>query len=144
MSKQQNNKLIVSLDKARAVKYCSSLCVLSGLYAIYSGNSELAKVPFSVFVTSILYWSNPIYGWRRNLDIITTQICLWWQIYKAAYAEYGMYYYSTTSIAIMMFGLGWIAHIQNPYSWTGTYCQIGVHVFANIANIILYSGKIND
>ncbi len=139
---EPQERLIVSLTEAKAIKYCSSLSLLTGLYAIYRGNPELAKVPFSVFCTSVLYWHWPTYGWRRNLDIINTQICLWWQLYRATNSEYRVYYYSTKSIAILLFGLGWVAAWNNR-SWTGTMCHIGVHVVGNIANIILYSGKLD-
>jgi hypothetical protein len=133
---------IVSLEEAKVIQYAATSSLISAMYAIYTGNTDLAAVPFSVFCTSIVYWHWPTYGWRRNIDIINTQICLWWQLYKAANAEYRVYYYSTKSIAILLFGLSWVAHLNNK-SWAGTICHTGVHLVANLANIILYSGRID-
>jgi hypothetical protein len=119
----------------------SFLSLGSSIYAIYNGYYYMSIYPGGVFLTSINYWRNPDYSWRRYLDICYVKYALICQLYKAYRAQYGREYYTVTFLAICFYILGFYYHKKNLY-WHSTYSHCMLHIIANIANVILYSGQI--
>ena len=122
--------------------YWASYCSLgSSLYAIYRSHYHLCIVPASVFLSSIHYWKKPDYSYRRYLDMAVVQTALAYQVWNVWEAENFLWYMMMTSI-----GSGWFLYGVYNYSigntWRSTYAHILLHIFANIGNIILYSGRV--
>ena len=133
--------LIVPREQARFLFRMAYVSFLSSLYAIYRGHYDLSMVPFSVGCSTMLYWSEPRYGWRRNVDMCTVFLALCYQLYRASAAEMAMTYYPMTILAILCYPAGIYQH-QKGNTWSGVYIHSGIHWVANIANIVLYSGAI--
>ena len=112
----------------------------SASFAIYRGYYDLALVPLGVWLTSINYWRYPDYSWRRYLDIGYVHCSLIYQLTRAYNAEYWIPYFIILSIGIICFPISIYFHKKN--SWLSTILHGMVHIFGNISNIILYSGKI--
>lgn len=120
----------------------SWLSLLSSIYAILNGHYDMAVVPGGVFITSINYWRDPVYSsWRRKVDINYIAVALTYQSIRAYTAEYAQIYYLTMIFAITFYPISYHYYYRQLY-WKSTYCHSMVHVIANIANIILYSGFI--
>lgn len=111
----------------------------SSLYAVYNGCYQLSVCPLGVFLTSINYWRKPDYSWRRYLDIGVVKCALLTQMYKAYGTRYMYHYYGLTAVAIGFYQLGVHYYKQQKY-WESTYAHCALHIFANIANLFLYSG----
>ena len=48
----------------------TSWCFLvATLYGAYKGHYAMLFAPGGVFITSILFWRKPTYGWLRDLDM---------------------------------------------------------------------------
>ena len=92
-------------------------------------------------MTSINYWSYPDYSWRRYLDMTYVRLALIYQLYRAYQYQYMEYYYSLTFIAANMYPLG-IYYYKKKLLWHSTYAHCLLNIIANIANIVLYSGRI--
>lgn len=133
--------LLCPMEQAHFIKRISSLSLLSGAFGLYRGYTDLGTAVSGVWLTSILFWSNPQYGWRRNLDMTYVLITLLYQCWKATQSEYGSLYYILTASAITCFPIGHYYHRQNR-TWVGCYWHSGIHIIANIANVILYYGDI--
>jgi hypothetical protein len=120
----------------------SFLSLGSCMYAIYNGYYCLSICPGGVFLTSINYWRHPDYSWRRYLDMTYVKLSFIYQVYKAYRSQYMVYYYLLMFIAISMYPLG-IYYYKKKMYWNSTYVHCLLHIIANIANIVLYSGLIS-
>ena len=126
---------------ARMLYVTSYSNIPSVAYAIYRGYYGMACVPFMVFLSSVLYWYKPEYSWRRTLDITVVQVALVINLIIAAYAENGITYYITTLVAVLFYEAGKMVYIRGMLLQSTT-AHVCLHIIANIANVILYSGRI--
>jgi hypothetical protein len=128
-------------EQYKIIYNISFLSIGSSLYAVYNGYYGLAICPGGVFLTSINYWIYPDYSWRRYIDIAYVILALSYQTYRAYGSQYMMQYYTLMFLAISFFQLG-IYYYKKNMLWHSTYAHCGLHIFSNIANIVLYSGRI--
>ena len=120
----------------------SFLSLGSSIYAVYNGYYCLSIVPGGVFLTSINYWIYPEYcSWQRQLDMTYVILAGTYQLYKAYNSQYMMQYYTLMAVAISMYPLG-VYYYNRKLFWHSTYAHCALHIISNIANIVLYSGRI--
>jgi len=117
----------------------SFLSLFMSMYAAYRGHYDLAFVPGGVFITSINYWRKPDYSWRRDLDMI--KLALAYQLARAYNAENATLYYVVIFSSMCFYPLGIYYYNRDQY-WHSVYAHSMLHVGANVANLILYSGVI--
>lgn len=145
-------------EQCQFIFFISFFCLISFFYAIYRKYYHLAPVSGSVFLTSLNYWKNPRYdSWERYLDISVVGIALIYQSYFALKSNMRLYYFFTIFLAGSCYLISktyvyisdrYLTNIndsiykKNKLNWIAMYYHAGLHVLANIANIILYSGKI--
>jgi len=113
--------------------------LIAALFAMLLGQYEFAIAPGGVFLTSILYWCEPDYSWRRYLDIGVVVTMFVYQAILAWGTANATIYYILSVIAVLCFPLAVVFHQQNM-PWPSTVAHAGIHVFGNMANIILYTG----
>ena len=117
----------------------SFVSAFSSAYAVYRGHCNLAIVPGSVLLTSLNYWRQPTYGWRRNLDIA----CVWTALIYQSVCAYRMStavpYYRVMGIASLLYPTSIYLYKKKCY-WGSTYAHSMLHIIANIGNVVLYSG----
>jgi hypothetical protein len=135
---------ILTKQQANLLWSTSWFCFVSSLYAFSQSHYGLAVLPGGCFITSINYWRSPDYSWRRYVDIVVVNYSI---VYQTYYAYYHKAENFQTSFLFMQTGafcflLGVYFYEKKQY-WLSTYCHALLHFFANIANIILYSGKIS-
>lgn len=78
---------IVPKDCANFIYNLAPLSFISSAIAFYRGHYDLFIVPLSVGCTTLLFWKEPTYGWRRNTDIIVSSCGLLYQIYRVYLME---------------------------------------------------------
>jgi hypothetical protein len=117
----------------RTVLYRSShIALISFVYALIRSQYILAMVPAAVFATSV----RPDSWWT----IVVVKCALLAQSWVAQDAQYGAAFYGLTN-------MGFACYLASLYyygrdNWRSTYAHVGLHVFANLANIALYSGRV--
>ena len=123
----------------------SFLSFLSSIYAIYCECYDLAPVPGGVFLTSVNYWRRPTYGWRRNLDMGYVTCAVIYQNYRAYYmtSEIVWWYYFFMFLGVICYPVSVYLYKKKDL-WGSTYVHCLLHVVANIANVLLYSGGCNS
>ena len=122
--------------------HMSWLAFYSGLYSVYRAQPWYIVVcPFGVWLTSINYWRKPDYSWRRYLDIVYVHCAVFNHICYAYYSQYKYQYYFLLSIGIMYYHLGCYYYSKNNYELS-TICHGRLHIYANLANMVLYCGYI--
>ena len=130
--------LIVPYDCAELIYNLAPLSFISSIVALCNGHTDIWIVPFSVGCTTLLYWAQPTFGWRRNLDIATSSTGLLYQLYKIHMNDYHLRsYYMCKALAVLSYFAGHYYFARNRL-WLSMYCHAGIHIFGNIGNILLY------
>jgi hypothetical protein len=128
-------------EYAHMILQVAPLSFTSGMYALYVGHPiDIAVVPLAVGCTTILYWYHPTYSWRRTLDMAVVSSTCAYQSYRAFYAEYASAYFPVMSLAILSYLVG--LHYDKKDKYAAMCFHAGVHIFANIALLVVYSGNI--
>jgi hypothetical protein len=124
------------------VLYKSSYTILISIaYALYRKHYVLIIVPSMVFLTSINYWRKPDYSWRRYFDMITVKCMMVYQIYVAYNAQF-------INHCLVLWVIGTFAYYfatvkyWNGDRWSSVYLHMLCHIFSNLGNLVLYSGRI--
>ena len=130
---------VVPKSEAKFSLSTSLLTVTSCLASARLGLFDCLATSGSILFFSINYWRRPVYGWRRNLDIINTVTCLIYQlsICHVVEAQVLSAYLFFTALGLGSFVVG-----RSLPGMRGTVAHSGVHVFGNIANMILYPGLV--
>jgi len=116
--------------------------LVTGFYAMSTPNWCFSFVPFSVFITSLLHWHNPIKDSRRQkFDILVVKSTVIYQMFRAYGAANMWSYYFSCSLGLLSYYQGVVYYNQDSLDISCNY-HMCVHVFALCSNIILYSGKI--
>ena len=132
------SKYIVPKDCANFIYNLAPLSFISSIIALYRGHYNLFIVPLSVGCTTLLFWKEPTYGWRRNTDIIITSCGLLYQIYRVYLMKSpNILYYFIKFLAVLSYVIGHY-HYSKGRIWLSTYCHSGIHIFGNLGNIVLY------
>jgi len=132
---------IVPKSHSRYMCVMSFCSAISGSYAIQQRLIHLSIGPFTIFLTSINYWRKPVYGFRRNFDMVCCFIALSYHILCCIKMQSAFMYCSITTIASICWPLSWYMYNKKHF-WTSTIIHSLIHVIANIANIALIYGPI--
>ena len=130
--------LVLSYEYSIYIWYVSWLSLLSSGFGYYKQvPCSLYIIPFSVFVTSILYWHKPDYSWRRYLDIGVVISGLLYKLYYAFSTTIYAEYYAIMVLAISCYGIS--TYCANKHAGLSTFWHCMLHIIANVGNIVLYS-----
>tara|TARA_Y100000741_G_scaffold330650_1_gene285387 strand:+ start:1024 stop:1434 length:411 start_codon:yes stop_codon:yes gene_type:complete len=133
---------VYSKYNSNKIWYGAWINLVATFYALMTPNWKFFIVPFSVFITSLLHWSNPINGsYRQQIDIIVVKTLGIYQIYRAYGSEYMYEYYIFLFCAILSYYYGCKYYHETTYEISCNY-HIGLHIFATLSNIFLYTGYI--
>jgi hypothetical protein len=132
-------QLIVPLDHGYYMCIMASIGLLSGIYALKRGNYGFAVGPLGLWLTSVNYWRYPTYGLRRNIDICWCLIALFGALQYSYISIHGLTWRYIMAISLLFYPFGWILYIYE-YFWMATIVHSMLHVFPNLANVILASG----
>lgn len=139
---------VATVQQARYILNINMFSHISCIYAIYREYYYLAIVPGGVATTTILYWRNRRSDcWERYLDITFVCLSFVYQSYFAISAQNMFYYFLSMLVGVSSFTIGKVIAYYNisnddNLAWLSIYFHSGVHIFGNLANIILYSGII--
>lgn len=118
--------------------HTSWFALVSAIFAALVGKYDLVIVPLGVFLTSINYWWLPDYSWRRYLDMGVVIMTFVYQAWRAYGMTNAVVYYGLAGIAVGCFPIAVVFYQQNMW-WASTVAHAGIHVFGNMANMILYA-----
>jgi hypothetical protein len=135
------DECILYPEQYQLIYNVSFMLLASSMYALYKRLYFMSFGTGCVFLTSINYWYHPDYSWRRYLDMAMVQVMVNSQFYVARNAQYRKPFYIIYFVAIGMYPIGVYYYYQKLY-WHSTYAHCLLHLFANIANFILYSGRV--
>ena len=140
--------LALPLPNAHFIWYCAWLAVPSAIYAYsHPASTHLAIVPASVWATSLLYWQHPLLdSWRRTLDMAAVFTGLSYNTYYAvrhASPTHFAVYTALIGTSAACYGISGYLMTRGRI-WPATYAHASIHLVANVANLLLYNGCINQ
>jgi len=126
-------------SESRILLATSLTTVVSCLSAAHLALYDCLLMESSVLFFSVNYWRRPVYGWRRNLDIVNTVTGLSYQLMIAPGIDTHLLlpYIVFTALGLFSFVMG--------YKFSGRKATLShscVHVFGNAANIFLHQGLV--
>jgi hypothetical protein len=141
--------LALPLPNAHFIWYCAWLSLPSAIYAVIATHTpmSLAIVPASVWATSLLYWQHPLRdSWRRTLDMAVVFTGLSYNTYyavrHASPRHFGVYAALIGTSAVCYGTSNYL--MTRGRIWPATYAHASIHLVANMANMVLYNGCINQ
>jgi hypothetical protein len=133
-------RLVVPQEHGYYMCIMGFLFLISGIYALKNEQYGFATGPLGVFITSINYWRKPTYGLRRNIDMCWCLIALFGALQYSYISIHGSTWrYIMSGSLLLFYPLGWILYTYE-YFWLATIIHSMLHVFPNLANVILCSG----
>lgn len=141
---------VLPQPNANVIWRAAWLSFLSSIYALtHPDTVYIAIVPAAVLTTSLNYWRDPVRdSWRRTIDIYVVYsgigtICTYTYFYldntKSEYHKHAFFYLIFTSFMCYIVS-GY--YLKRNQLWPATYAHACIHIFANIANIVLCDGVV--
>ena len=118
--------------------YTSWFLLVPSWYAYQRNYIDLCLVPFIVFWTSILYWCEADYSYRRYLDIFFVVGGEIYQVIRARNAENRIGYYLLNSLSMICFSIS--VYFKGKSSWLSAFFHMLLHIIGDIAYLVLCSG----
>jgi hypothetical protein len=119
----------------------SYLILLSSYSAWYNNLVVCLALSLLVFITSVMYWSNPTNGWKRKLDMTCVMVSLIYQLcYLALWLDLEAYlaYLACITLMALYYGMArYYGRVLLDYDMSSRY-HVGVHIVGNISNLVLY------
>lgn len=83
------------------------------------------------------YWSNPTYGYRRNIDLAWIQLLIWTHLWAVWGTPIFFQYVFVQVLGVVSYILSWILQKQNLTLYS-VYFHGGVHLCSHISLLIFY------
>lgn len=120
--------------------FLSILSVISAWNNRCYDNFALASL---VMCSSILYWRDPVDGWRRRLDMMAVNGTVLYQVfYSALFIEdiaVRAIYWCIVVSAIECYLLArYYGRVLGDFE-VASQCHVGLHLLGNVSNLILYN-----
>jgi hypothetical protein len=129
---------VVPLEYGQWIVYTSTLLIPpSFLHALFCNHLILSFYCFTGFFTSVIYWKKPLYGFRRNADILCMITALSTHLYSAWRTPAWKLYISLVSIAASMYPISFYMQSKG-FIRESMICHLVLHFFAFLSNNSLY------
>lgn len=137
--------LVIGQSHANVIWWTAWLSLGASCHAIYIQQPGFAFVPAFVLCTSLNYWRNPVrQSWRRTADMFTVFVGLLYQTtlaYNMHDSRYRRAYFNCIAASGACYAMGHVFMALNMPR-TAAYAHAGIHVVANMGNIVLQRGNV--
>lgn len=124
--------------KEAKILLCSSFTVLASCTgAAYCKLYDCLATSIATLVCSINYWRHPVYGWRRNIDIVNISSGAIYHAWRALETE-RVYCWGYTGFILL--GIGCYILSRRMQGRSSVYAHSTMHILGNIGNVFLYLG----
>ena len=131
------SNIIATKEQANILFYLSWLSFVTGTTGIYYEKPILGILVWICYIFSINYWKNPIYGWRRTIDILWVQMLIYLHIYYVWKSQVRLTYFLIQLNGACFYCISWYYHKRN-YLWMSTLCHVVVNLCANSSLLVFY------
>ena len=131
------SNIIATKEQANVLFYLSWLSFVTGATGLYYGKPILGLLVWIGSIFAINYWKNPVYGWRRNIDMLWGQMLIYLHIYYVWNSQVRLTYFLIQLNGGCFYCISWYYHKRN-YLWTSTLCHAVVNLSANGSLLVFY------
>ena len=126
---------VLPFKYSRWLMLSSVSLLIPSIVALQKNRYDSGLVYSVVYMSAINYWRKPIYGIRRDIDILVVRFNFIYATVNCIH-KYGMstYYWNIPISIIMMYHLGFFLHDKTPY-WIMAHCS--VHLLSALAMYIV-------
>lgn len=125
-------------------KYCSELLfwlsfllLFTAAYAFIKKNYDTFVICILIFITSLNFWRDPKFGFRRNIDMVVVCLGFIYVLVRAIILKVKSPLFWTSCIAIMLlFPTSLILH-ENEHIVLSTFAHGCLHLCGNVLVILL-------
>ena len=128
---------IATKSQANILFYLSWLSVITGLSGLYYGKPILGILVCIGSIFAINYWRNPLYGWRRNIDMLWVHMLICLHTYYVWNSHVRLTYFLIQFNGVCFYSISWYYHKRN-HLWVSILCHVGVHLCANSSLLLFY------
>ena len=121
--------LVIPKTHANYLFYTSFFSLLSSMFLFYK-KSDNYIYTLSIFITSLNYWRNPIYNWRRNIDMIVIFVSFFVIGIKFYIQSKFIDFLPTTIISFLFYLIS--NYFQDKYIHISTFFHSLIHIYPNI------------
>jgi hypothetical protein len=131
---------IVSKSLSAPVFYLSFLILLTSVFAFYKRNYIIGAWTFAAFCTSLVHWSDPRYGYKRDLDKFVVTSGFLYLLWLALQKPLPSWPFWTCYILMTIcYFAGWEVY-NRGFEVFSMVLHAFVHLFGNAA-VVLYCAK---
>jgi hypothetical protein len=105
------------------------------------GHVRLAVPLLLVFFTSINYWKDATNSFNRHLDINVVLLSYLFVNMSIERADHKIFFYKMLMFGMLFYPLARYNSSKRKF-WMSVVCHSLMHVFCNLANMVLFSGDI--
>lgn len=131
--------LEIPAHEATLIQVLALMSFASATYGAIHGLTVLPFWTYGVGITTLLYWSDPVRGWRRATDMTWTGCALIAHLIWAWFSRYWLQYYLLVAAALGCYPVSNWLHERGHIS-AGIAVHGLLHVLANAGNYVLYAG----
>jgi hypothetical protein len=138
---QENTKsdnIVISQEHSKYIFYLSFLGFFTGLTGVYYKKPILGSGVCTGSLIALNYWRNPVYGWRRNLDMFWVSTFFVAHLINAWNTPIINTYLLLQGKGIFLYYASWYFQKKNKLG-LATICHGGLHVCTNISLLIYYT-----
>ena len=115
----------------------SFLFGVTAIYAYAKKRYDISILLIFILITSLNYWRDPRWGFRRNVDIfVTITASIYMFISAIVLHNISIISYMVLLVGIISYLVGWYVHYKG-HIFLSTLCHCTLHICANLA--ILFS-----
>jgi hypothetical protein len=131
------NGLVMPKPQADYLFYTSFGSLVGSLYGFYKKQYINSLGVFLIFLTSINYWRNPVYGWRRNIDIISSILGLSINVLTSPGHPRCLKLNLMLFMSLLFYPLGF--YFQHKSIHLSAFSHSLIHIVSNLVCISYYS-----
>ncbi len=132
-------------DIILTMSFLFGLNSLYGLYNYIYHNMQFINVLLTntlLFLSSVNYWRNPVYGFRRNLDMCISGLNFFYNAWSVSHCHYSWICFCSMKIIVIGYGISWFYHNKNRRD-LGVFWHCIVHLAGNIGNGVILGGIVS-
>lgn len=126
-------------EQSDVLFWFSFLIGFTSIYAFYKKKYDAFVISLIVFLTSLNHWRRPVFGFRRNMDLVAVLSGFVYISVRAILLKIVSPIFWLCCVAVMLLlPFGWYVQEQG-YIWEATYLHCLLHLCGNTA-VLLFCG----
>ena len=134
---QQAELQLLPEEYSQIIFTFSFLFGVTAIYAYAKKRYDISILLIFILITSLNYWRDPRWGFRRNVDIfVTITASIYMFISAIVLHNISIISYMVLLVGIISYLVGWYVHYKG-HIFLSTLCHCTLHICANLS--ILFS-----